>query len=1298
MASHTSSTNPDLPLVEAAQMGNLEAIASLLQQTITVSQPDFLPDPVVQTVMQTVEQTAMFPGRSSCQVSTDGYDSHWTNQGIVVNLAQKAEPISLTGSLRPTLDPAYRCVPLTRLLGRQQIVNQAIATLQANGAVAISGSDGTGKTALLRALCHHPQITSALPQGILYLRGYDRPLDDLWQSIFDGVGQIHSTQAVVANTVYKPSTTTIQAWLTRQSVGVILDELTGDSHQTTALTQWSQLATRVPLLMAISTPPAAQGTGLDSRFTGVQLPLQGFPLEEAIVLLEEGLGRSLHASERSEAQALCQHVAGHPRRLIQAAALIQQQYCTLAELMQTLRLGATVDTILLKTIGTLPDAERRIVAILATLGGIPLHPNHLPTLMNLSREAVAVEAPLETLEQTGVVIFEGQYCRLADNLVHPIQRSWNLEPWTNQIIHYFTAWLAQLSPPAPAMVEAVMPILANQDTLWSVLQLAVQQQQWAAVLDMGTAMTPGLWLGKQWGRWQQVLLLQWFAARSLQDPAAEATILHQLGSRALCLGDSVAAHTYLTQAFHYRRQMGDTNGAALTQQNLMTLRHQHSPTPPLPHSPTPPLSHSPSTEEQEPSPPPNGGPPPDNAVTLTSPSWFSWSRVAMVVGAIAVLGMGFFLMRRQSFEYGLRRQYTFPPQRTQISSEPYFFTITNTTPEPLPISLAFNQGNEADFSLIGNDCIREPLAPDAQCKLVATFTPQNDGPRLATFAVNIGQEEEPKLVTLRGLGANIEAELRPNAMTFGQQVVAGQSQSQTITFRNHGSVAFMVSETALQDNADNGFKLEKDHCLQQVLQPRDSCNLTFAFTPKDPTTYQSTLNLVDDTGTEVWSVALTGTGIPLPDPVTVSVPVPVPVRTPPRRVSASSPSPSPSPTPSPTAASSANLEIQPTAIAFEHQPLNATAIRTVTVENTHNQPVKMNETILSNSRAFSLNRDTCSNVTLFPGDRCDINLLFQADRAGQYDAALIIGNGSNGRLHRVAITATSVASTESSSGGESTGDDEMGTNETSTNETGSVGSEPTEANSVESGPTEPSPIEEPRPINAEPTPEEPGSAISPRNPDAVVAPSSEIQAPEIQTFTANPATGLQPTDRTELCYAIAHATQAYIVNETTGERIELPTPSHGCVTPTPGRSTTYTLVAINQANQEVRRALDVEVAGLDQEAPPVPQAIAPSDGDTVFCDSTTSLAWSAATDNNGPVTYRVTLQRREVPAATEDDTATLVSATWVNLPSPTTREPRLDLSGLVAPPFTYRWRVQAVDAAGNVSTPSPWSQFWCISP
>jgi hypothetical protein len=75
-------------------------------------------------------------------------------------------------------------------------------------------------------------------------------------------------------------------------------------------------------------------------------------------------------------------------------------------------------------------------------------------------------------------------------------------------------------------------------------------------------------LARRWGAWRSMLLDAVDRAESFGDPAARAWGMHKLGSRALCLGDELAARACLTEARDLRWRMGDRAGAAVTQHNL----------------------------------------------------------------------------------------------------------------------------------------------------------------------------------------------------------------------------------------------------------------------------------------------------------------------------------------------------------------------------------------------------------------------------------------------------------------------------------------------------------------------------------------------------------------------------------------------------------------------------------------------------------------------------------------------------------------------------------------------------------
>jgi hypothetical protein len=67
--------------------------------------------------------------------------------------------------------------------------------------------------------------------------------------------------------------------------------------------------------------------------------------------------------------------------------------------------------------------------------------------------------------------------------------------------------------------------------------------------------------------------LRWLlqAAQALENSAAEAWALHQLGTKALCIEDTATACASLTEALCLRESMGDQTGAAATRHNLSIL-------------------------------------------------------------------------------------------------------------------------------------------------------------------------------------------------------------------------------------------------------------------------------------------------------------------------------------------------------------------------------------------------------------------------------------------------------------------------------------------------------------------------------------------------------------------------------------------------------------------------------------------------------------------------------------------------------------------------------------------------------
>jgi hypothetical protein len=152
---------------------------------------------------------------------------------------------------------------------------------------------------------------------------------------------------------------------------------------------------------------------------------------------------------------------------------------------------------------------------------------------------------------------------LTGNLAAALASQWDLSTWEDALIDYFTDWLEK--NPAQTLVEESAEVLIH------VIKRAGEKKRWQNVIRMGRKLESGLALWKRWQAWADILELILKAAKAMGDKKAEAWVLHQLGSRAMCLDFIDQARELLNQAANIRRAIGDQAGFELTQHNLNVL-------------------------------------------------------------------------------------------------------------------------------------------------------------------------------------------------------------------------------------------------------------------------------------------------------------------------------------------------------------------------------------------------------------------------------------------------------------------------------------------------------------------------------------------------------------------------------------------------------------------------------------------------------------------------------------------------------------------------------------------------------
>ena len=104
--------------------------------------------------------------------------------------------------------------------------------------------------------------------------------------------------------------------------------------------------------------------------------------------------------------------------------------------------------------------------------------------------------------------------------------------------------------------------------LLGAVDYAVRRGRFDDAVDLGRSIAPRLVLSGLWDAWRTVARDVYRAADVAKRPADRAWAAHELGTRALTLGDTGEGKPFLLEALDLRRSLGDTEGAAYTLHNL----------------------------------------------------------------------------------------------------------------------------------------------------------------------------------------------------------------------------------------------------------------------------------------------------------------------------------------------------------------------------------------------------------------------------------------------------------------------------------------------------------------------------------------------------------------------------------------------------------------------------------------------------------------------------------------------------------------------------------------------------------
>jgi hypothetical protein len=713
--------------------------------------------------------------------------------GGVVNITMPAEQSQ--PRLRPT-PILMRPRRFPGLLDRKPETNTAVAALRYVQPVEYYGASGWGKTSLLRHLAHHLPST-AFPDGVIFLAARQQPVSDLLQFLFDAFYESDST--------FKPTEPQLRQALQSKQAIILLDDLDLSRPDV------QRLLDVVPECAFFLVSPDRRLWG-----EGRAVELGGLPEDDAVTLFERELGQPLTTQERPLVIEIVLALNGHPLHLLQAAALVRERRTSLSELARHVRKDPTAGALAAEIVAGLSDPEQKVMKLLAALSGTPLSRDHLIELTGLSEP----EEILETLVRRRLVQAHSPRYSTTGNLGQTLAQMWELSSTTEEALNHFADWAEQNR-------QFPERLLSEIDTILQLQTWAAEAGRWLDVLRFSRVVETPLALAKRWGAWEQVLLRSLQAGELTNDRATIAYALHQLGTRALCLGDTTTARSSLNQALHLRHRLGDQGGAAVSRHNLNLLA-------------PPPAG---SAGESGGSPPPSTKPP--SAWSLLVPALLVGTTAALLVILAGLVGLEFFSLGQtpptappvgqSSFFFA-----TVTPTSGPASATPVPKTLTPETPAPLatnPTAVMPSPPSELPSST--------PIPP-TQTSIPPTSTPIPPSPASITPSPTpitpsptpitpspTPITPSPTPVTPTATRAP-RLGLNPVRLDFEPYPVGSTTPARSVFLINTGGAPLRVTSIGLNGFNPGDFLVENDTCSAATLNPGGSCTIWLSFRPSAP--------------------------------------------------------------------------------------------------------------------------------------------------------------------------------------------------------------------------------------------------------------------------------------------------------------------------------------------------------------------------------------------------------------------------------------------------------------------------------
>jgi len=737
---------------------------------------------------------AQIAGSVSGQVAVGSYiiQNNVDHGGVVFVAAPGETPVPRRRPL-----PVLLGGRVGAIVGRRRELATIDGALGPSAPVELHGPAGIGKTTLLKAVIGDRRERAPDSSAVYHSAIGEAPSDTL-QFLFDAFYE--------CSTPFKPTDAQIRIALADTRGLVVVDDASwGRDELGTVLDA-------VPLATALFASPRQSLWGL-----GLAMPVPGLDDDDATALLAREMGRPLGPEETDAAQSASAIVGREPLAVLQLASLVRtvghQLSLVAGELQASSSPGQEVAR---RLASSLTEDEGRVLDALEAAGGAALTARHLAALTGLADVQPCIDALVEL--------------RLAQ--AHSPRYS-----------------ATRAAPPGPdALRAAIVCLDATGDDIDQMTELAgaivlairsaVARSDWEGVLSLGRASETGMILGRRWGAWAELLEAQRVAAHALGRSSAETWALHQLGTRALCLGEHAEAETLLRQALESRLALGDEAGAAATRHNLDLLR----------------------------GPPPAGGP---DGPAPAPPS--RWRRPGAVVVGLVVLALAALLLARGPIRsrgtptpgrlVALDADVDFGPAAVGAGGSVRSVRLVNDGDRPLRVAGLVVEGPGHDeFTIRSSTC--QEVTPRSGCRVDLHFDPTAPGPRHAVLAIAAGSRA---LVRLSGQGAEavVPAPLARVDLTrldFGDAPLLDPTAPQSVPVASVGPAPLVAVRAAVEGDDPQDFVVVGDDCSAAAVPPGGACSVQVAFSAQAPGPRRARL-VLSFPGAGPVSVELSGVGI-----------------------------------------------------------------------------------------------------------------------------------------------------------------------------------------------------------------------------------------------------------------------------------------------------------------------------------------------------------------------------------------------------------------------------------------------------